>query len=137
MYFCTENQVKEEEEETMWKVFEMIWCCDRFKRIRNDVSVYVKIRHNFWLSHENKFTVTLTDVLLSSVKEIYRLINKGISIIYLKLLLRKTDVVKTSIFQVEEIVLQISFWGHPTNADIIEFKTSCCNFKNTWEQKIA
>ena len=36
-------------------------------------------------------------------------------------LLRKTDVLKTPIFQFEKISLQISFWGDPTHADIIEF----------------
>ena len=41
------------------KVFRLIWSCDKFKQIRNDVSVNFKIRYNFKLSLENKFTITI------------------------------------------------------------------------------
>ena len=40
------------------------------------------------------------NVLLSSIKEINRLISKGMSNIYLKVAIEKTDVLKISIFQV-------------------------------------
>ena len=57
MYFCRENQVQEEEK--MRKVFKLIWCYDKFEQITNDVFVNVKIKYNFWLLHENNFTIPL------------------------------------------------------------------------------
>ena len=44
------------------------------------------------------------------------------------LLLRKTDVLKTSIFYVF-YVHQVSFWGAPTHADIIEFQNVLLQLK--------
>ena len=41
-----------QEKDTMWKVFKLIWCCGKFKQIRNDFFVNVKIRYTFWLPHE-------------------------------------------------------------------------------------
>ena len=38
--------------------------------------------------------------------------------VYLKVTIEKTDVLKTSI---SKIRLQVSFWGAPTHAGIIEF----------------
>ena len=46
-----------------------------------------------------------------------------------KLLLRKTDVLKNSIFKVKKVHFQVDFWGAPTDADIIEFSNLCCNLK--------
>ena len=37
------------------------------------------------------------------------------------LLLRKTDVLKTSILEVQKICLQVSFWRVPAHADVIQF----------------
>ena len=37
----------------MWKVFKLLWCCDKFKQIRNEVFVNVKKRCNLQLSHEH------------------------------------------------------------------------------------
>ena len=52
-----------QEEQTIRKTFKLIYCCNKFKQIRNDVFVNVKIRYNFWLSHENKFTIPLISCL--------------------------------------------------------------------------
>ena len=41
--------------------------------------------------------------------------------IYLKLLLRQTDILKTSIYWAQKIYHQVNAWGAPTHADIIEF----------------
>ena len=57
-----------QEEETMWKVFKLIYCCNELKQIKKDVYVNVKVRYIFQLSHENKFTVGLTDALWASQK---------------------------------------------------------------------
>ena len=38
-----------------------------------------------------------------------------------KLLLRKMDIAKTSVFQVWKIRLQVTFWGAPSHLDIIDF----------------
>ena len=44
-YLSTENQVQEEE--TMWKVDKLIYCCDKLKQIKNEVFVNVEIRYIF------------------------------------------------------------------------------------------
>ena len=36
-----------QEEEAMRKYFKPIWCCDKFKQIRNNVFVNIKIRRKF------------------------------------------------------------------------------------------
>ena len=46
----------------------MIWCCDKFKRIKNDVFVNVKIRYNFLLSHEKMLTIPLSAFSHQSIK---------------------------------------------------------------------
>ena len=72
------------------------------------------------------------DVLLSSVKEIKNLINKGMS----NLLLRKTHLPKFWLVQVWEIRLQVSFWGAPTHAHIAEFYNFLLQLKiQVWKQK--
>ena len=40
--------------------------------------------------------------------------------IYLKVTIEKNSRSQTSIFKVQKICLQVSFWGAPTYADIIE-----------------
>ena len=72
------------------------------------------------------------DVLLSSVKEIKNLINKGMS----NLLVRKTHLPKFWLVQVWEIRLQVSFWGAPTHAHIAEFYNFLLQLKiQVWKQK--
>ena len=44
--------------------------------------------------------------------------------------MRKTDVLKTSIFNVKKTCLQVSFWSAPTHADIIEFSSFLLQPKN-------
>ena len=44
-YLLIEKQGQEEE--TMWKVYNLIQCCDKLKQIKNDVFVNVEVRYNF------------------------------------------------------------------------------------------
>ena len=46
------------------------------------------------------------------------------------LLLRKTDVLKTSDFLSLNIYHQVRFWGAPTHADIIEFQNFLLQLKD-------
>ena len=59
--------------------------------------------------------------------EINRVRSKKMSSIYLKVTIKKADVLKTSIFSVKKIRLPVSFWGAPNHADIIEFQISFNN----------
>ena len=47
-----------------------------------------------------------------------------------KLLLRKIDALKISIFQIQKICQQVSYWGAPAHADIIEFLNFLLQLKN-------
>ena len=40
-----ENQVQEEE--TMWKVYKLTSCCDKFKQIKEDIFTNVEVRYIF------------------------------------------------------------------------------------------
>ena len=62
-------------------------------------------------------------------KEIFRLLDKGMSNIYLKVTIEKSGILKTSLSKVKKICLQVSFWGAPTNADI-EFSNFLLQLKN-------
>ena len=53
------------------------------------------------------------DVFLSSIKDINRSVNKRMPNIHLKITIEK----KFSV----PIYLQVSFWGAPTHADMIQF----------------
>ena len=43
IYLLIENQVQEEE--TMLKVYKLIWCYDKIKQIKNDVFVNIEVRY--------------------------------------------------------------------------------------------
>ena len=49
-----------QEEETTRKILKLTKCCDKLKKIKNGVFVNVKVKYISLLSHENKFTVSLT-----------------------------------------------------------------------------
>ena len=55
-------------EETKWKVFKLVWCCDEFKQMTNDVFVNVKIRCNFWLSRKYKFPIPLIILIYTDME---------------------------------------------------------------------
>ena len=48
----------------------------------------------------------------------------------LKILLRKSVVLKTFSLKVEKVHLQVTFWGALTHADIIEFYNFLLQLKN-------
>ena len=54
-------------------------------------------------------------------KEINRLFSKGMSNIYLKVLLRKSGVLKLSFYKLKHFVSRSVFAGAPTHADMIKF----------------
>ena len=60
-----------------------------------------------------------------SFKEMNRLLNKGMSNIYLEVTIEKKW--RTLILKVP---LRVSFWGAPTHADIIEFSNFLLQLKN-------
>ena len=64
----------------------------------------------------------------SSIKERNRLISKGVSNIYLKVIIEK----KWGILQFSKFkkCLQVTFWGAATHADIIEFSNFLFQLKN-------
>ena len=113
----------------VWKTF--MGGCDCLKRFYGQVLVGVtecrlvgKMVKPIFFSSIKEITALL--------KEINRLLSKGMSNIYLKLLLRKRDVLKTYISHVQKVSVQVSFLGAPTHADINEFSNFqlfCCNLK--------
>ena len=60
-------------------------------------------------------------------KEINRLLS---TIELLKLLLKKSDVLKTLILKVKKVRLQVNFWGAPTHAGVTEFSNFLLQLKN-------
>ena len=62
-------------------------------------------------------------------KEINRLLSEGCQIFTSKLLLRKADVLKTSVFLVYKICHQVSFEKLQLKKILLNFKTSSCNLK--------
>ena len=60
-------------------------------------------------------------MIVSSIKEIYRLISKGMSDIYLKVTIEKNWRPQNFDMVSLKIRLQVSFWGPPTHGDIIQF----------------
>ena len=44
-YLLIENQVQEEE--TMWKIYKLIYCFEKLKQIKNNVFVNVEVRYIF------------------------------------------------------------------------------------------
>ena len=44
-YLLIESQVQEEE--TMWKVYKLMHCCDKLKQIKYNVFVNVEVRYIF------------------------------------------------------------------------------------------
>ena len=60
-------------------------------------------------------------MFFSSIKGINRLISKGMSSIYLKVTVEKICRSQNLDFLSLKIFHQVSFWGAPAQADIIEF----------------
>ena len=69
-------------------------------------------------------------MLFSSIKDINRLISKGMSNIYLKVTIEKKWHTPNFDFLSLNSCLHVSFWGAPTNVDIIEFSNFLLQIKN-------
>ena len=97
-----------EKEKTTWKIFKLLWCCDKFKQIRNDKE-NIKIRCNFQLPYENKFIIPLAfDLILDILRKLYKEIMN--SLLHISISQRLVQTFKESIFLTWKYNLNANAW---------------------------
>ena len=69
-------------------------------------------------------------MFVNSIKGINRLISKGMTNIYLKVLIEEIDVLRTYVFEVQKFCLQVRFWRAQTHSYFTELENLLLQLKS-------